>query len=98
MSKSTPIGLQIWEIWEISYYHKILEIYWDILRCEKIWCGDFFKVTRSGDTIGVQLQMIQYVFHIKTLSRDTRSFQGQYWLKNKRGHEVEIRCNMSITK
>ena len=42
--------------------------------------------------------MIQCVFHIKTLSKDTPSFQRQDWLKTERNSEVEIRCNMSITK
>ena len=56
------------------------------------------KVKRSSNTIGVQLQVIQYLFQIKTLSRETPSFQRRNWLKNKRGSEVEIRCSMSITK
>ena len=39
------------------------------------------EVTTSSNTIGVQLQMIQYIFRIKTLSKDTPSFQRRYWLK-----------------
>ena len=56
-------------------------------------CCDSCKVTRTSNT-----QMIQYVFQIKTLSKDTPSFQRQDWLKNERNNEVEIRCSMSITK
>ena len=42
--------------------------------------------------------MIQYVFQIKTLSKDTPSFQRWGWLKNERDNEVEMQCSMSITK
>ena len=42
--------------------------------------------------------MIQYVFQIKTLSRDTPIFQTPDWLRNERDNKVEIRCSMSITK
>ena len=31
--------------------------------------------------MGVQLHMIQYIFRIKILSKDTRSFQRRVWLK-----------------
>ena len=60
-------------------------------------CCDSCKVTRSSNTIGVQLQVIQYVFQIKTLSRVTPGSQTRDWLKNKRENEVEI-CSMSMTK
>ena len=56
------------------------------------------KVKKSSDTFGVQLQIIQYVFKIKVLSRDTPNFQRSDWLKKERDNEVEIRCSMSITK
>ena len=39
--------------------------------------------------------MIQYVFQIKTLSKDTLSFQRLDRLKNERHNEVEIRSYMS---
>ena len=41
---------------------------------------------------------MQYVFQIKTLSKDTSSFQTLDWLKSERDNEVEKGCNMSITK
>ena len=52
-------------------------------------CCDSCKVTRSSKTIGVQPQVIQYVFHIKTLSKDAPSFQRRDWLKSKRENDVE---------
>ena len=61
-------------------------------------CRDSCKVTSSSNTIRVQLQMKQYVFQIKTLSKDTPSFQRRDWLKNQRDNEVEIQCSMSMTK
>ena len=42
--------------------------------------------------------MMQYVYQVKTLSRDTPGLQKQDWLKNERDNEVEIRCSMNITK
>ena len=42
--------------------------------------------------------MIQHVFQIKILSRDTPCFQTGDLLKNERDNEVEIRNSMSITK
>ena len=42
--------------------------------------------------------MIQYVFEIKTLSKDTYSFQRRDWLKNERDNKAKMRCSMSITK
>ena len=42
--------------------------------------------------------MIQHVFQIKILSRDTPCFQRGDLLKNERDNEVEIRNSMSITK
>ena len=59
---------------------------------------DSCNVTKSSNTIGVQFQMMQYVYQVKTLSRDTPGFQKQDWLKNERDNEVEIRCSMNITK
>ena len=59
---------------------------------------DSCKVAKSSNTIGVQLQMIQHVFQIKILSRDTPCFQRRDLLKNERYNEVEIRNSMSITK
>ena len=44
-------------------------------------CCVSYEVTRSSNTIRVQLQMIQYIFQIKILSKDTPSFQRQDWLK-----------------
>ena len=41
---------------------------------------------------------MQYAFQIKTLSKDTSSFQRQDWLKNERDCEAETQCSMSITK
>ena len=38
--------------------------------------------------MGVQLQVIQYVFQIGTLSKETLSFQSQDWLKSERENEV----------
>ena len=38
-------------------------------------CCDSYEVTRSSNTIRVQLQMIQYIFRVKILSEDTSSFQ-----------------------
>ena len=61
-------------------------------------CCNSYEVTRNSNTIGVRLQIIQYVFQIKTLSKDTSSFQKQNWSKNERDNKVEIRCSMSITK
>ena len=43
-------------------------------------------------------KMIQYIFRIKVLSKDTPSFQRRDWLKNERGNAVEMRCSMSNTK
>ena len=40
-----------------------------------------YEVTSSSNTIGVQLQMIQYIFRIKVLSKDTPSFRRRDWLK-----------------
>ena len=40
-----------------------------------------YEVTTSSNTIGVQLQMIQYIFRIKILSKNTPSFQRRDWLK-----------------
>ena len=37
--------------------------------------------------------MIQYIFQDKILSKDTPSFQRQYWLKNERDNEVEMWCS-----
>ena len=42
--------------------------------------------------------MIQYIFWIEILSKDTPSFQRQDWLKNEGDNEVEMRCSMSNTK
>ena len=50
------------------------------------------------DTIGVQLQMIQYIFRIKVLSKDTPSFERLDRLKNQRDNEVEMWCSISKTK
>ena len=61
-------------------------------------CCDSYEVTRSRNTIGVQLQMTQYILRIKILSKDTPSLQRRDWLKNGRDNEVEIRCSMSKTK
>ena len=61
-------------------------------------CCNSYEVIWSSNTIGVQIQMIQYVFQIKTLSKDTPSFQRRDWLKNERDNKIEIRCSMSITK
>ena len=61
-------------------------------------CCDFCKVTRSSNAIGVQLQMIQYVFQIKILFRETYIFQRRDWLKNERDNEDELQSSMSITK
>ena len=38
--------------------------------------------------MGVQLQVIQYVFQIGTLSKETLSFQSQDWLNGERDSEV----------
>ena len=61
-------------------------------------CCDSYEVARSSNTIGVQLQIIQYIFQIKIWSKDTPSFQRRDWLKNERYSEVELRCSMSKTK
>ena len=53
-------------------------------------CCDSYEVTRSGNAIGVQLQMIQYIFQIKVLSKDTPSFERWDRLKNQRDNEVEM--------
>ena len=45
------------------------------------WCCNSCAVTSSSNTIGVQLQMIQYTFRIKVLSKDIPSFQRRDWLK-----------------
>ena len=45
--------------------------------------------------------MIQYIFRIEILSKDTISFlvsRDGIGLKNERHNEVEIRCSMSKTK
>ena len=50
----------------------------------KIWkpqCCVSYEVTRSSNTIAVQLQMIHYKFWIKILSKDALSFQRRDWLK-----------------
>ena len=39
--------------------------------------GVILVVSRSSNTIRVQLQVIQYVFQIKILSKDTPSFQRE---------------------
>ena len=44
-------------------------------------CCDSYEVTRSSNTIWVQLQMRKYTFQIKILSKDTPSFQRWDWLK-----------------
>ena len=62
------------------------------------YCCDSFEEARSRNTIGVQLQMIQYIFRIKILSKDTPSLERRDRLKNGRENEVEIRCSMSKTK
>ena len=41
--------------------------------------------------------MIQYIFRIKVLSKDTPSVQRRDWLKNERDNEVEMRCITSNT-
>ena len=41
---------------------------------------------------------MQYVFQIKTLSKDTSTFQRLDWLKSESDSEVKKGCNMSITK
>ena len=61
-------------------------------------CCHSYEVSRSDNTIEVQLQMIQYIFRIKVLSKDTSSFQRQDWLKNDWDNEVETRGSMSKTK
>ena len=61
-------------------------------------CCDSYKVIRISNTIGVQLQRIQYVFQNKSLSKDSPSFQRRGWLKNERDNDVETRYSMSITK
>ena len=43
---------------------------------------DSYEATISSNTIGIQLQIIQYIFRIKTLSKDTSSspsFQRRDW-------------------
>ena len=57
----------------------------------------FVKLKISSNTIKVQLQVMQYVFQIKTLSKDIPIFQRQDWLKTERDNEVEKQCIMSIT-
>ena len=57
-----------------------------------------FEVTRSSNTIGDQIQTIQYIFRIKILAKDTPNFQRRDWLKNERHNEAGIRYNMSKTK
>ena len=59
---------------------------------------DCYEVTKSRNTIGLELQMIQYTFRIEILSKDTPSLQKRDWLKNGRDNEVEIECSMSKTK
>ena len=59
---------------------------------------DCYEVTRNSYNTGVQLQIIQYIFRIKILSKDTPSFQRRNWLKNERYNEFKIRCSMSKTK
>ena len=44
-------------------------------------CCDSYEVTKKSNNIGVQLQMMQYIFRIKILSYDTPSFQRHNWLK-----------------
>ena len=62
-------------------------------------CCNSYEVTRSSSsTIGVQLQMIHYIFRTKILSKDAPSFQRLDWLKNERHNEVEIRCSISKTR
>ena len=38
-------------------------------------------------------KMIQYIFWIKFLSKDTPSFKRPYWLKIERDNEVEMWCS-----
>ena len=52
----------------------------------------------SSNTTRVQLQMIQYIFQIKILSKNTPTFHRWDWLKNERDNEVEMQCSMSNTK
>ena len=52
-----------------------------MVRVLKYVCCVFYEVTRSSNTIGVQLHMMQYIFWIKILSKDTPSLQRQDWLK-----------------
>ena len=52
----------------------------------------------SSNSIGVQLQMIQYIIWIKVSSKGTPSFQRQDWLKSERDNVFEMRCSMSKTK
>ena len=61
-------------------------------------CYDSDKVARSSNIIGVEPEVTQYVFQIKTLSKDPPSFHRRDWLKNKSHNEVEIRCSMGRTK
>ena len=52
-----------------------------MVRVLKYVCCVFYEVTRSSNTIGVQLQMIQYIFRIKIIFKDTPNFQRRDWLK-----------------
>ena len=61
-------------------------------------CYDSDKVARSSNIIGVEPEVTQYVFQIKSLSKDPPSFHRREWLKNKSHNEVEIRCSMGRTK
>ena len=61
-------------------------------------CYDSDKVARSSNIIGVEPEVTQYVFQIKTLSKYPPSFHRRDWLKNKCHNEVEIRCSMGRTK
>ena len=55
-------------------------------------CCDYFEVRKSSNNIRVQLEIIQYIFWIKIVSKDTPSFQRRDWLKSKRYNEFGIRC------
>ena len=62
------------------------------------YCCESYEVARNSNTMTIQLQMIQYIFLIIILSKDTRNFQRRVCLKNERYNKVEIRCSMSKTK
>ena len=60
-------------------------------------CCDFCKVAKSNKTIGAQLQVMQYLFLIKILCKDTLSLQRQDCWKSERDNKVE-KSHTSITK